>query len=306
MFLYISHPKCKLHDNGWGHPENSQRTARIEDQLIAQRLFDFMLTKEARKAEVADVVRVHTEHYWNVLLRNLPEEGVVRIDDDTVLSPGSLEAALYASGAVLDAVDAVMENRASGVFCNVRPPGHHAEVHQPMGFCIVNNIAIGAAYALDKFGLQRVAILDIDVHHGNGTDSYIHQEPKASLISSFEEGLYPFTPLESDVANLLKLGLKAGDGSAEFMLLWENQAWPFLREFQPELILVSAGFDTHRADPLAHINLREDDFAIWANSLKALLPEIGNPKVVSVLEGGYDLNALGSSAAAYIKAMAGL
>ncbi|WP_319381791.1 histone deacetylase family protein [Thiomicrorhabdus sp.] len=306
MFLYISHPKCKLHDNGWGHPENAQRTARIEDQLIGQRLFDFMLTKEARKAEVTDVVRVHTAHYWNVLQRNLPQEGIVRIDDDTVLSPGSLDSALYASGAVLDAVDAVMENRVSGAFCNVRPPGHHAEVHQPMGFCLVNNIAIGAAYALDKYDLQRVAVLDIDVHHGNGTDSYVRQEARVSLISSFEEGLYPFTSTESDVDNLLKLGLKPGDGAAEFMALWEDQAWTYLRALRPELILVSAGFDTHRADPLAHINMREEDFAAWAIALKSLAAEIGNPKIVSVLEGGYDLNALGSSAAAYIKAMSGL
>lgn len=305
MFLYISHSECKKHDNGYGHPENSQRIGAIEDQLITQRLMDFLLVEDARKADKEDILRVHTEHYWDVMQKNLPQEGRVQIDEDTALVPDSISAALHACGAVLDGIDALMEKRASGVFCNVRPPGHHAEVHQPMGFCLFNNIAVGAAYAFEKYGLERISVLDFDVHHGNGTETYAETEPRLQLISSYQKGIFPFTKDESEQENIVKIPLESGTGGEAFIEAWEDKAWPALKAFQPQLILVSAGFDAHRGDPLAQLNLIESDFALWAESLHRVLPDIGNPKVLSVLEGGYNLQALALSAVIYIKAMSG-
>ncbi|MBN2647507.1 MAG: histone deacetylase family protein [Thiotrichales bacterium] len=305
MFLYLSHPECKKHDNGWGHPENAQRISAIEDRLISQRLLDFMWIEQAKPATQDDVLRVHSAHYWTVLARNQPSSGRVQIDEDTALGPDSISAALHACGAVLHGIDALLQKRVSGVFCNVRPPGHHAEVHRPMGFCLFNSIAVGAAYALAEYGLRRVAILDFDVHHGNGTETYAEQEPRVQFISSYQRGIFPFPNDQAPTQNIVKLPLEAGCDGEGFLNAWQLHAWPALRSFMPELILISAGFDAHRADPLAQLNLHEQDFALWAQALLTELPNLGNPPVLSVLEGGYDLEALALSASAYLKTMAG-
>lgn len=306
MYLYISHPQCKKHDNGQGHPENFQRIGAIEDQLIAQGLLDFMLMQQARKATQDDILLVHTPELWDYLQKKQPQQGepVVQLDSDTALSPDSIEAALYAVGGVLDGVDALMNGSASGVFCNVRPPGHHAEIDRAMGFCLFNNVAIGAAYALQKHGLERVTVLDFDVHHGNGTETFAEVEPRLQFISSYQHGIYPYPRTESEHKNILKIPMNGGTLGDEFLQIWQEQAWPKIREFKPQLILISAGFDAHFKDPLADLQLMDQDYAFWADSLHQLVAEVGNPPVLSVLEGGYERTALATSAATFIKAMA--
>ncbi|BBP44720.1 histone deacetylase [Thiosulfatimonas sediminis] len=306
MYLYISHPLCKEHDNGQGHPENLQRISVIEDQLIAQGLLDFMLMRQARQATQADILRVHTLEMWDFLHQMQPKEGqsVVQLDSDTALSAHSITAARYAAGAVLDGVDALLKESASGVFCNVRPPGHHAEVTRAMGFCLFNNVAVGAAYALQKHGLERVTVLDFDVHHGNGTESFAQKETRLQFISSYQHGIYPYPRTESEYPNIFKIPMNSGTEGGEFLQRWQTQAWPKIREFRPQLILISAGFDAHFKDPLADLQLVDHDYVLWANSLLKLVAEIGNPPILSVLEGGYEKHALATSAGAYIKAMA--
>jgi len=306
MFCYISHPMCKEHDNGWDHPENSQRYSRIEDALIAARLLDFVITQDARQASDADIIRVHTPAFLDKLKQSIPQDGLVKLDDDTALSPQSLNAARYASGAVLDAVDAVMTGKAQRAFCNVRPPGHHAEVDSPMGFCLLNNVAIGAAYALERYALKSIAILDIDVHHGNGTESYVRNEPRVSLISNFEQAIYPFTPDHSDLPNQLKLPLPANTDGEQWLAAWNDQAWLFLEKMQPDLIIVSAGFDGHQMDPLAHWRLHERDYQRWTEQLIEHANRLCQGRIISVLEGGYDLTSLSLSVVAHVKALAEL
>ncbi|HEY9018005.1 histone deacetylase family protein [Thiomicrospira sp.] len=305
MFLYVSHPMCKQHNNGSGHPENAERFSRIEDALLSARLLDYVLSREARQASDEDILRVHTAHFLKVLSEAIPETGSVKLDEDTALSPQSLLAARYASGAVLEAVDAVLSGEVKRAFCNVRPPGHHAEVDRPMGFCLLNHVAIGAAYALEKYGLERVAILDIDVHHGNGTESYIRQEPRVHLISNFETDIYPFSPAVSDLPNELKLPMPAQTSGETWLQSWQ-QAWWFLEAAKPQLIFVSAGFDGHQMDPLAHWNLHEKDYQAWTQMLVEKANQLCEGRIISSLEGGYDLTSLGLSVVAHVKTLADL
>lgn len=304
MFLYVSHPMCKQHDNGWGHPENAERYSRVEDALLSARLLDYVMSKEARQANDEDILGAHTEHFLKTLKAVIPQEGLITLDDDTALSPQSLEAARYGSGAVLDAIDAIMTNQVQRAFCNIRPPGHHAEVHKPMGFCLLNHVAIGAAYALKHYGLERVAILDIDIHHGNGTESYIRTEPRVTLISNFESGIYPFTDPHTDLPNHLKLPMPANTTGAQWLDTWNELGWPFLQAARPQLIIVSAGFDGHQMDPLGHWKLHERDYQAWTEQLIAQANTLCEGRIVSVLEGGYDLIALGLSVVAHVKALA--
>lgn len=305
MFLYISHPMCKEHNNGWGHPENAERYSRIEDALLSARLLDYVLSREARQANDEDILRVHTPHFLKVLTDAIPETGSVKLDEDTALSPMSLVAARYASGAVLEAVDAVLSGEVKRAFCNVRPPGHHAEVDKPMGFCLLNHVAIGAAYALEHYDLERIAILDIDVHHGNGTESYVRQEPRVTFISNFESGIYPFTENQSDFANQLKLPMPAQTSGETWLETW-HQAWCFLQAAKPQLIFISAGFDGHQMDPLAHWNLHEKDYQAWTQRVVEQANQLCEGRIISTLEGGYDLTALGLSVVAHVKTLADL
>lgn len=305
MFVYINHPMCKEHDNGLGHPENAERYSRVEDALLSARLLDYVLSREARQATDEDILRAHTPQFLEVLKRNIPTKGLVKIDHDTALSPKSLLAARYGSGSVLEAVDMIFNNQAQRAFCNVRPPGHHAETHSPMGFCILNHVAIGAAYALAEYDLERIAILDIDVHHGNGTESYIKQEARVHLISNFESGIYPFTPPESEHENLMKIPLPSQTDGETWLAAW-NQAWLLLQQIKPQLIIVSAGFDGHQMDPLANWNLHETDYQTWTQTLVQQANQLCEGRIISVLEGGYNLTALGLSVTAHVKALAEL
>lgn len=303
MNLYITHYSCRLHDNGVYHPEMAERIGRIEDQLISSQLFEWFLHDEARAASDDEIALVHEPRLISVLEEALPEEGVREIGEDIHLSPHSLEAARHAVGAVLDGIDALHAGRAKRVFCNVRPPGHHAEHRRPMGFCLFNNIAVGAAYALHKYGYERIAIVDFDVHHGNGTEEYVRGEPRVWFGSSFEHPLYPHSDPVSDLENMVKMPLAKFSGSDEFQQAWSEQAFPALREFKPQLILVSAGFDGHALDPLANLRLHENDYAWMAQQLVKLSEESAQGRVLAVLEGGYDLGALSVSAREFIKSL---
>ncbi len=303
MNLYITHSSCRLHDNGPGHPEIAQRISRIQDQLISNQLFEWIPQMESRAASDAELLLCHAASHLEHIKSKLPKEGITCIDDDTCLSPGSLIAARHAVGAVLDAVDAVESGKAQKVFCNVRPPGHHAEYDHAMGFCLFNNIAIGTAYAFERYGYERIAILDFDVHHGNGTESYARREPRLWFASSFEDDIYPFSEPKSDIPNMLKMPMTKGGDSEQFQALWREQAFPALKAFKPQLILISAGFDGHTLDPMAHIRLHEKDYFWITQEINAIAKEFAQGKVISVLEGGYDLEALSLSAREHIKAL---
>lgn len=303
MFLYLSSPFCQQHSNGWGHPENAQRVVRIEQALDDAKLLSNTLHKDILPATEIDVLRVHSSPFWKTLKKHLPESGFVKIDEDTSLSPGSLESALAASGAMLTAIDAIMDREAKQAFCNVRPPGHHAERNRPMGFCLINHIAMGAAYALEKYALERIVIVDFDVHHGNGTEDYVRHEARVGYVSSFQEGIFPFTDPISDLNNMRKLPLPAQSDGKAFITAWQQEGFEFIRQFKPQLILISAGFDAHKNDPLANLNLTEQDFYHWTKQLMVLTNEVCDGKVISILEGGYDLNALANSATAHVKAL---
>lgn len=303
MNMYITHSSCRLHNNGPDHPEIAQRISRIQDQLISNQLFDLIPQMASRAASDAELLLGHAASHLEYIKAKLPKEGITRINEDTCLSPGSLIAARHAVGAVLDAVDAVESGKAQKVFCNVRPPGHHAEYDHAMGFCLFNNIAIGAAYAFKEYGYERIAILDFDVHHGNGTESYARREPRVFFASSFEDDIYPFTEAKSDIPNMLKMPLPKYSDGERFRSLWSELAFPALKAFKPQLILISAGFDSHILDPLANLRLHERDYFWITQEINAIAKEFALGKVISVLEGGYNLEALGLSAREHIKAL---
>jgi len=306
MNLYVSNSVCLLHDNGIDHPETAERVTRIQDQLISAQLFDWFLHQDSRPATNAEIALAHHPELVLKLEKSLPASGVIEIAEDTCLSPGSITAARHAVGAVLDGVDAVHSGEATRVFCNVRPPGHHAEYDEAQGFCFFNNVAIGAAYALDKYQYQRVAIVDFDVHHGNGSESFVRKEPRVWFGSSFEYPLYPFTEPLSDIDNMIKMPLeKYSDGKA-FKQAWLEKGLPALDVFKPELIIISAGFDAHALDPLGNLQLHESDFAWITAEIGKIADKHAKGKIVSVLEGGYDLGALGVSVREHVKTLFGL
>jgi len=284
----------------------SERVARIQDQLISAQLFDWFLHAESRAANNEELALVHDPKLIEQLEQQEPKHGIVEVREDTHLSPGSVMAARHAVGAVLDGVDAIHNGKAKRVFCNVRPPGHHAEYAEPQGFCFFNNVAVGAAYALKKYAYQRVAIVDFDVHHGNGTESYVRREPKVWFASSFEHPLYPFSEPESDIENMVKLPLAKFSGSEAFQQAWSEVGLPALEAFKPELILISAGFDAHALDPMANLRLHENDFAWITAEIVKIAERYADGKIVSVLEGGYDLGALSVSAREHIRSLFGL
>jgi acetoin utilization deacetylase AcuC-like enzyme len=304
MLRLYTHPACLQHDPGPGHPESPARLHAILAALDRDR-FATLDRIEAPRASIDALERVHDPAYVARILASAPVDGVVRLDEDTLMSPASAEAALRAAGAVAAAVDAVLNERASRAFCAVRPPGHHATADQAMGFCLFNNVAVGAAHALAEHGLERVAIADFDVHHGNGTQDIFAREPRVLFVSSHQSPLYPGTggADETGVGNLLNVPLPPQTGSRTFRETWEERLLPRLDAFRPQLLLVSAGFDAHRADPLAQLQLDADDYAWLTAQLVDIARLHAGGRVVSTLEGGYDLDALATSAAAHVAAL---
>ena len=303
---YISHPLCLKHDMGAHHPESPARLHAIEDQLIASGLFGYLQHHLAPEASREQLLRVHTADYLDHIIAAAPQQGLVALDGDTLMNPFSYPAALRAAGAVVMGVDLVMAGKVENAFCNIRPPGHHAVRGKAMGFCIFNNIAVGTAHAMAQHGLKRVAIVDFDVHHGNGTEDIFAADPRVMLCSTFQHPFYPYSGAESAGANLVNVPLKAGSGGTEFRAAVPEHWMPALEKFKPELVMISAGFDAHREDDMASLALLEADY-VWVTArIKEMASRHAHRRIVSVLEGGYELHALGRSATAHIKELSGL
>jgi acetoin utilization deacetylase AcuC-like enzyme len=299
-----THPACLGHDMGPGHPE---RPARLQAVLAALEgePFHGLEKAEAPRATVEQLCRVHPQGHVEAILRSVPAKGLFALDPGTTLSPGSGEAAIRAAGALCAAVDAVAASEIANAFCAVRPPGHHAEPEAAMGFCLFNNVAVGALQARAVHGLRRVAVVDFDVHHGNGTQAMFEADPEAFYASTHQMPLYPGTGAASQtgVGNICNVPLPPYAGSMEFREAMESRILPALDRFRPEFLLISAGFDAHLADPLANLELVEEDFAWATERLLAVADRHAGGRVVSALEGGYDLDALAASTAAHVLAL---
>ena len=287
-----------------GHPERPARLAAVLQHLRETGLLDDLTVEEAPAAASADVARIHGETYLDELERLTPAAGLTRLDADTALCPRSLAAARAATGAAVAGVDRVFDTDERRVFCAVRPPGHHAEESTAMGFCLLNGVAVAAAHALARPDVARVAILDFDVHHGNGTVAAFREEPRVLVCSSFQFPHYPYRLQQVRRPNIVNTPLPAGASGADFGRAVERDWLPALEAHQPALLLVSAGFDAHAADPLGDLLLGEDDFTWVTRFLVDAARRYAHGRVVSVLEGGYDLNALARSAAAHVAALA--
>lgn len=303
---YLTHPSCLKHEMGADHPECPARIQVIEDQLIASGLLPFLDQRQASKVSKEQLLRVHSEAYIESVFVRSPQFGLVQLDGDTAMNPFSLEAALHAAGAAVNAVDTVMAQQAENAFCNIRPPGHHAGRENAAGFCIFNNVAVAAAHAIAQHGLQRVAIADFDVHHGDGTENIFHDDPRVMMCSTFRHPYYPYSGADSGNEHIINVPLGAGASGEEFRAAVMQQWLPALERFQPQLILISAGFDAHREDDMGGLALREADYVWVTEELKAVAARHAQRRIVSVLEGGYALHALGRSAAAHIKVLSGL
>jgi len=295
------HPICLEHVNAPGHPERPDRLRAIEKYLADPR-FDALVRVEAPEADEALYELAHPAGHIAKIRAKIPAEGIVRIDADTSACPQSWKAVSRAVGAAVDGVDAVMEGRANSVFAAVRPPGHHAEKSTSMGFCLVNTIAIAARYAMQRHGLERVAIVDFDVHHGNGTQDIFYDDPNVLFASSHQMPLYPGTGAlgETGVGNIFNAPLRAGDGGSAFKEAFRQRILPAVDNFAPDLLLISAGFDAHYRDPLAGLELVADDFDWVTGKLMELAGKHCDNRIVSLLEGGYDLEGLAESASSHV------
>jgi acetoin utilization deacetylase AcuC-like enzyme len=302
----VTHLDCLDHDMGRGHPECPARLRAVLAAL-EQEMFAPLLREQAPLATVEQISRMHPQSYVQGLLSIRPEPGDrLQIDGDTSMSAGSADAALRAAGGAIHAVDLVLGGITRTAFAAVRPPGHHAEPSRPMGFCLFNNAAIAAAHAREVWGLARVAVLDFDVHHGNGTQAMFAERPDLFYGSTHQHPCFPGTgrPWERGVANnIVNVGLLPGSGSAEFRAAWSNDILPALEHFAPDLLIISAGFDAHKADPLADLRLETEDFAWITDRLMDLADRIAGGRVVSVLEGGYDLQALAAATTVHVRSL---
>ena len=303
--LLITHPAFKNHDTGPGHPERPDRMRAI-DAVMAHEMFNPLVREEAPQADFEVLKLVHPSEYIETIRDAAPEQGHIYLDGDTVMSPGSLEAGLRAVGAGLRAVDAVMTGEATNAFCSVRPCGHHAEPSRAMGFCLFSNIAIAGKYAREKHGAERVAVVDFDVHHGNGTQAAFWNDKDLFFASTHQMPLFPGTgaPNETGAANnIVNAPLRYGDGGEKFRTAFNDRILPALRNFRPDVVLISAGFDAHRNDPLANIALVEEDFGWVTAKVLEIAEESASGRVISILEGGYDLRGLAGSVAVHVKTL---
>ena len=300
--IIIQHDDCLRHNPGARHPESAQRVKAVlsglEDIKGLQKL-------PAPRAKPEQILRVHPAEFWAELQVNEPTEGQFAIDPDTFLSNGSIDAALRASGALCFAIDQILDARAQKAFCAVRPPGHHSEAETAMGFCLLNHVAIGAMHALQNPDIKRVAIIDFDVHHGNGTQAIFEQNPDVMYVSSHQSPLYPGTGHieETGVGNILNLPLAAGDGSEPFRNAWSKLGLPAIHSFEPDLILISAGFDAHQRDPLAQLEVQDEDYRWLTGEISDLATDSCQGRVASILEGGYDLQALASASRKHVEGL---
>ena len=300
---YISHPDFMKHEMGRHHPECPERIAAIEDQLIQSRLDAHLKRIDPPLASEADITRVHSEDHLAFVKSKAPSSGYSMIDGDTIMNPATWTVSLRAAGAAIAAVDAVMHGEVNNAFCASRPPGHHAEPHRSMGFCVFNNVAIATRYAIETYGLDRVAVIDFDVHHGNGTEAAFINDPHVLMCSFFQHPFYPYSGLDGG-DNMVNVPLPAST-NGKVVREMISQTWiPRLHEFKPQLIIISAGFDAHREDDLGQMGLVEDDYVWMTKQLMEIANQYCEGKIVSCLEGGYNLSALGRSVAAHLKTLA--
>jgi acetoin utilization deacetylase AcuC-like enzyme len=305
---YITHPDCLRHEMGAEHPERPQRLVAIDEHLSRANLLEKLRCLPAPLVEPGDLKRVHAPEYVDLIFEHAPAEGYVQLDPDTLMNPYSLAAARRAAGAGVLAVEEVMAGRAENAFCAVRPCGHHATRQRPMGFCIFNNIAVAAAVALERSGLERVAIVDFDVHHGNGTEDVFADpqwQERVLMVGLFQHPFYPGSGVKPLGSNMINIPLAAGSDGAAARRIAEEKWFPALESFKPQLILISAGFDAHRDDLLGGLGLVEDDYVWMTRELMALAARHAQGRIVSMLEGGYNLDALGSSTVAHVRTLAG-
>lgn len=296
----ITHPVCLLHEMGVNHPESPARLMSVLAHLESAGLSAQMEKVEAPLASEDALAATHLPDYVSRIFAAAPLEDYAYLDPDTSMNTYTLDAARRAAGAVIEGVDRVMSGANKNAFCAIRPCGHHATYAEAMGFCIFNNVAVGARHAINHYGLSRVAILDFDVHHGNGTEDIFHEDARVMLCSSFQHPYYPGTGANSGNAHIIPAPLAAGTGSAEFRRAISNTWFPALEKFAPELIIISAGFDAHKDDPLAYLELTEDDYVWVTEEIRKIADRHCQGRIVSALEGGYNLEALGRSAAAHV------
>lgn len=299
--VIFSHHRCLSYDIGHDHPEAASRIHAIQDQLLSSGLEFVVQQRDATQASKDQLCLAHQPAYVEHIFASVPQTGHIWLDDDTQATAKSLHAALYSAGSGINAVDLVMQQPDAQAFCLVRPPGHHAEYKAAKGFCIFNNIAIAAAYAMQQYGLQRVLIVDFDVHHGNGTEDIFRHEPRVKFFSSFQHPYYPYTDPVSDSPSIVKMPLTAGTSGPLYQKRFTEEWLPLMHEFKPELVLVSAGFDAHIEDEMGQMKLTDLDYFWLGQQLKHLADQHCQGRLVSMLEGGYEHSPLARSVVSYLK-----
>lgn len=305
LTAYITHPDCARHEMGAGHPECPERLSAIHDHLLVKGLLDFLMPYDAPLATLEQLGQAHAHGYIGELTDSAPTEGYRLLDPDTSMNCHTVQAALRAAGAAVLATDLVLSGQAASAFCCVRPPGHHAERGAAMGFCFFNNVAVGIRHALNVHGLQRVALIDFDVHHGNGSADIFRDDDRVLMCSIFEKGIYPFTGENDTGPNMVNVGLPSRSGSDAFRAAVTDKWLPALDAFAPQLIYVSAGFDGHREDDMGNLGLIESDYMWVTRQIMAVARKHCQGRVVSCLEGGYVLSPLARSAAAHVAVLMG-
>ena len=304
MTAFYTHPDCAEHEMGAGHPESPARLAAIDDRMIASGIAHVVVHADVPLADDRDLLRAHTQAHLDDIRANAPTSGYSALDPDTVMCPATLRAVWRAAGAAVAATDAVIAGDAKNAFCSIRPPGHHACVDQAMGFCFVNNVAVAARRALDVHGLERVAIVDFDVHHGNGTEDIFANDARVLMVSFFQHPFYPYTGADHPAPNMINVPLPAYSDGAAVRKIVETRWLPALEAFAPQMIFISAGFDAHHEDDLGQMRLVEDDYVWITERIMEVAERHADGRIVSCLEGGYNLSALGRSAVAHVKALA--
>lgn len=303
---FITHRDCWLHEMGGFHPECPDRLAAINDRLIAAGLDLYLSFHDAPVATEEQICRAHDPAYFKRLVESVPAHGIRHLDPDTAMCPSTMQAALRSAGAGILATDLVMKGEIENAFCAVRPPGHHAEHGKAMGFCFLNNVAIAARHALEVHGLERVAVIDFDVHHGNGTEDIFRSDPRVMMASIFQHPFYPYCGAENKAEHMVNVPISAGTRGDGFRQIVSDVWLPALRKHAPQMIFISAGFDAHYEDDMGSCGLVEADYAWATEQVKALTEECGHKRIVSILEGGYALSALARSAVAHVKVLADL
>lgn len=299
----ITHPDSLLHVMDGRHPESPARISTILAQLANQDFYPHLLKMQAPLATDVDLARVHDPAYIAHIRQASPKAGQYKLDPDTAMGPMTLSACLHASGAAILATDLVMQSQARNAFCCTRPPGHHAGYKHAAGFCIFNHVAVAVAYAIEKYQLERIAIIDFDVHHGDGTEDIFSQQPKVMLCSSFQHPFYPFKGADTQSTHIINAPVPAGTDGAELKKMYRERFEPALRQFKPQLFFVSAGFDAHADDPLAQLALTTEDYAWLTQWIMSLAAAYANGRIVSVLEGGYQLQALATSVVTHVRTL---